>query len=198
MRGRPRGRRPTTSPRTIRMPPRSSRSRFSPVPDPNTARSAVSRRLVLNQRVFRPMMVCDRSRKPSLALPSRCCELGPRREYPRTYRSRIRDGHPANKVTVVYLGKAYEEPPPLSLLEKILTDEGLAGARLGIRRQQHHGQIPQSGIRPRRAGRAGRWRPRCQGEGDFGEGRCANRRRSQARRPTCRGRSPRSEELSHT
>jgi len=40
---------------------------------------------------------------------------------------------PAEKVSVIYLGKAYEEPPPLSLLEKILTDEGLAGARLGVR-----------------------------------------------------------------
>lgn len=39
---------------------------------------------------------------------------------------------PAEKVTIVYLGKAYEEPPPLSLLEKILTDEGIAGARLAI------------------------------------------------------------------
>ena len=29
---------------------------------------------------------------------------------------------PTEKVTVVYLGKAYEEPPPLSLLEKILTE----------------------------------------------------------------------------
>jgi ABC transporter substrate binding protein (PQQ-dependent alcohol dehydrogenase system) len=38
-----------------------------------------------------------------------------------------------DRISVVYLGKAYEEPPPLSLLEKILTDEGLAGARLGIR-----------------------------------------------------------------
>lgn len=40
---------------------------------------------------------------------------------------------PPEKVNVVYLGKAYEEPPPLSLLEKILTDEGVAGARLGVR-----------------------------------------------------------------
>jgi hypothetical protein len=39
---------------------------------------------------------------------------------------------PAEKVAIVYLGKAYEEPPPLSLLEKILTDEGIAGARLAI------------------------------------------------------------------
>jgi ABC transporter substrate binding protein (PQQ-dependent alcohol dehydrogenase system) len=39
---------------------------------------------------------------------------------------------PTETIAIVYLGKAYEEPPPLSLLEKILTDEGVAGARLGI------------------------------------------------------------------
>lgn len=39
----------------------------------------------------------------------------------------------AETVTIYYLGKAYKEPPPLSLLEKPLTDKGIAGARLGIR-----------------------------------------------------------------
>jgi ABC transporter substrate binding protein (PQQ-dependent alcohol dehydrogenase system) len=34
---------------------------------------------------------------------------------------------------VAYLGKRYAKPPPLSLLEKELTDEGVQGARLGIR-----------------------------------------------------------------
>lgn len=33
---------------------------------------------------------------------------------------------------VVYLSKRYPEPPPLSLLEKILDDEGVQGARLAI------------------------------------------------------------------
>lgn len=33
---------------------------------------------------------------------------------------------------VIYLTKRYPEPPPLSLLEKILTDEGVQGARLAI------------------------------------------------------------------
>ena len=33
---------------------------------------------------------------------------------------------------VVYLSKRYPEPPPLSLLEKILEDEGVQGARLAI------------------------------------------------------------------
>jgi ABC transporter substrate binding protein (PQQ-dependent alcohol dehydrogenase system) len=40
---------------------------------------------------------------------------------------------PAETVTITYLGKAYKEPAPLSLLEKPLTDEGVAGAALGIR-----------------------------------------------------------------
>jgi ABC transporter substrate binding protein (PQQ-dependent alcohol dehydrogenase system) len=34
---------------------------------------------------------------------------------------------------IIYLGKHYPLPPPLSLLEKFLTDEGVQGARLGIR-----------------------------------------------------------------
>ena len=33
---------------------------------------------------------------------------------------------------VIYLSKRYPEPPPLSLLEKILDDEGVQGARLAI------------------------------------------------------------------
>jgi ABC transporter substrate binding protein (PQQ-dependent alcohol dehydrogenase system) len=36
-------------------------------------------------------------------------------------------------VVITYLGKAYKQPPPLSLLEKPLTDEGVAGASLGVR-----------------------------------------------------------------
>lgn len=39
--------------------------------------------------------------------------------------------HPSMKVPIVYLGKIYPEPPKLSLLEPILTDEGIQGARLG-------------------------------------------------------------------
>ena len=45
---------------------------------------------------------------------------------------RAAPGEPAKTVTITYLGKAYKEPPPLSLLEKILTDEGVAGAALGV------------------------------------------------------------------
>src|SRR5581483_4879412 len=35
-------------------------------------------------------------------------------------------------IRVNYLGKAYSESPHLSLMDKVLTDEGIAGARLGI------------------------------------------------------------------
>ena len=36
-------------------------------------------------------------------------------------------------VDIVYLGKRYKEPIPLSLMEPVLTDKGVQGARLGIR-----------------------------------------------------------------
>jgi len=39
---------------------------------------------------------------------------------------------PAVTVPIHYLTKAYDEPPPLSLVDPILTDNGLQGARLGI------------------------------------------------------------------
>lgn len=35
-------------------------------------------------------------------------------------------------VNVVYIGRQYEEPPPLSLVQKIITDNGIQGARIGI------------------------------------------------------------------
>jgi ABC transporter substrate binding protein (PQQ-dependent alcohol dehydrogenase system) len=35
-------------------------------------------------------------------------------------------------IKIDYLGKAYKEPEHLSLMDKVLTDEGVAGARLGI------------------------------------------------------------------
>lgn len=40
---------------------------------------------------------------------------------------------PALKTRIIYLGKKYPEPPPLSLLEKILTDEGVQGVRQGFK-----------------------------------------------------------------
>jgi ABC transporter substrate binding protein (PQQ-dependent alcohol dehydrogenase system) len=36
------------------------------------------------------------------------------------------------KIRVSYLGKDYEEPPPLSLLDRVLFDNGVAGARIAI------------------------------------------------------------------
>lgn len=42
---------------------------------------------------------------------------------------------------LVYLGKKYAEPPPLSLLDKILTDEGVQGARLAIKENNKTGRL---------------------------------------------------------
>lgn len=39
---------------------------------------------------------------------------------------------PKTVVEVVYLGKEYKEPIPLSLMEPVLTDKGIQGARLGV------------------------------------------------------------------
>lgn len=39
---------------------------------------------------------------------------------------------PDTVVDIIYLGKQYEEPIPLSLMEPVLTDKGIQGARLGI------------------------------------------------------------------
>jgi hypothetical protein len=40
---------------------------------------------------------------------------------------------PAVEIKIHYLTKAYDEPPPLSLVDPILTDNGLQGARRAIR-----------------------------------------------------------------
>ena len=42
------------------------------------------------------------------------------------------DTPPALKVTIAFLHEALPEPPPLSLVEPVATDKGLAGAKLGI------------------------------------------------------------------
>jgi hypothetical protein len=39
---------------------------------------------------------------------------------------------PAVEIKIHYLTKAYDEPPPLSLVDPILTDNGVQGARLAI------------------------------------------------------------------
>jgi len=40
-----------------------------------------------------------------------------------------------------YLGKLYKEPPPLSLLDKILTDEGVQGARVAVKENNMTGRL---------------------------------------------------------
>lgn len=40
-----------------------------------------------------------------------------------------------------YLGKFYKEPPPLSLLDKILTDEGVQGARVAVKENNMTGRL---------------------------------------------------------
>jgi ABC transporter substrate binding protein (PQQ-dependent alcohol dehydrogenase system) len=35
-------------------------------------------------------------------------------------------------VNILYIGRQYDEPPPLSLVEKIVTDKGIQGARIAI------------------------------------------------------------------
>jgi ABC transporter substrate binding protein (PQQ-dependent alcohol dehydrogenase system) len=48
---------------------------------------------------------------------------------------------PVTKITGHYLGKAYDEPPPLSLVDNILTDNGVQGARLAIEDNNKSGQF---------------------------------------------------------
>lgn len=42
---------------------------------------------------------------------------------------------------IIYISKTYEEPPPLSLLEKILTDDGVQGAKLAVRNSNLTGRL---------------------------------------------------------
>ncbi len=44
-------------------------------------------------------------------------------------------------VKIVYLGKTYAEPPPLSLLDKVLTDEGVQGARIALKENNTTGRL---------------------------------------------------------
>ena len=48
---------------------------------------------------------------------------------------------PPVKITIHYLGKAYDEPVPLSLVDPILTDNGIQGARLAIEDNNKSGQF---------------------------------------------------------
>jgi len=48
---------------------------------------------------------------------------------------------PTIHTKIVYLGKAYEEPPPLSLMEKVLTDNGIQGARFANKENNLTGRL---------------------------------------------------------
>lgn len=48
---------------------------------------------------------------------------------------------PLLETSIAYLSKQYQEPPPLSLLEKVLTDEGAQGARLGLKDNNVTGRL---------------------------------------------------------
>jgi len=39
---------------------------------------------------------------------------------------------PTLKIRIAYLGKAYAEPEPLSLVDKVVTDKGIQGAKVGL------------------------------------------------------------------
>lgn len=43
--------------------------------------------------------------------------------------------------TIVYLGKDYEEPPPLSLVDKHVTDKGIQGARIALGEDNRTGRL---------------------------------------------------------
>jgi len=44
-------------------------------------------------------------------------------------------------VNILYLGRQYEEPPPLSLLDKIVTDNGIQGARIALEDNNRTGRF---------------------------------------------------------
>jgi len=65
-----------------------------------------------------------------VAFAARAADEGPAVEAP-----------PMVKITINYLGKAYDEPPPLSLVNKVLTDNGVQGASLAIKDNNKSGQF---------------------------------------------------------
>lgn len=48
---------------------------------------------------------------------------------------------PVLNVQIVYLTRKYREPPPLSLLDKVLTDEGTQGARVALKENNMTGRL---------------------------------------------------------
>jgi ABC transporter substrate binding protein (PQQ-dependent alcohol dehydrogenase system) len=51
------------------------------------------------------------------------------------------DGKPTLNTTIVYLGKDYQEPPPLSLVDKHVTDKGIQGARVALGEVNRTGRL---------------------------------------------------------
>lgn len=48
---------------------------------------------------------------------------------------------PTLTTTIVYLGKDYDEPPPLSLVDKKVTDKGIQGARIALGEDNRTGRL---------------------------------------------------------
>jgi ABC transporter substrate binding protein (PQQ-dependent alcohol dehydrogenase system) len=48
---------------------------------------------------------------------------------------------PVLNTTIVYLGKDYDEPPPLSLVDKHVTDKGIQGARIALEEDNRTGRL---------------------------------------------------------
>lgn len=48
---------------------------------------------------------------------------------------------PSLTVTIVYLGKDYREPPPLSLVDKEVNDKGIQGARVALEEDNRTGRL---------------------------------------------------------
>jgi len=48
---------------------------------------------------------------------------------------------PTVNATIVYLTKDYREPPPLSLVDKVVTDKGIQGARIALEENNRTGRL---------------------------------------------------------
>jgi ABC transporter substrate binding protein (PQQ-dependent alcohol dehydrogenase system) len=53
----------------------------------------------------------------------------------------IKSDKPILTTTIVYLGKDYNEPPPLSLVDKHVTDKGIQGARIALEEDNRTGRL---------------------------------------------------------
>jgi ABC transporter substrate binding protein (PQQ-dependent alcohol dehydrogenase system) len=51
------------------------------------------------------------------------------------------DAQPILATTIIYLGKDYQEPPPLSLVDKHVTDQGIQGARIALGEDNRTGRL---------------------------------------------------------